>query len=332
MVGQIFKHAGTDPTIVLGGAADYLHGNSCHGHGKYVIAEADESDGSFLKFSTFLAVVTNIEDDHLDHYGTVENIKKAFVEFISHITYEDGAAIVCIDNPGVRSILPRVNKKVVTYGFGEEADYRAENKRYDKHIMKFDVTHKGQFLGTISLHVPGTHNVLDALAATVTALYCGISFPVIQEALDAFRGVHRRFETKAFIDGVWIIDDYAHHPTEIRATLTAAKNYPHKTLWCAFQPHTYTRTRAFLKDFASALSLADKVILADIYAAREKDPGDISSADLARELEKLGKEVHYLRSFDEIEKFILKSLVNGDLLITMGAGNIVEIGENLLNN
>ena len=154
MVGQIFKHAGTDPTIVLGGAVDYLHGNSCHGHGKYVIAEADESDGSFLKFSTFLAVVTNIEDDHLDHYGTVENIKKAFVEFISHIIYEDGAAIVCIDNPGVRSILPRVNKKVVTYGFGEEADYRAENKRYDKHIMKFDVIHKGQLLGTISLHVP----------------------------------------------------------------------------------------------------------------------------------------------------------------------------------
>ena len=150
--------------------------------------------------------------------------------------------------------------------------------------------------------------------------------------MTTFHGADRRFEYKGEKNGFTIIDDYAHHPTEIRATLTAPKTSAHKTMWCAFPPLTYTRTRAFLKDFASALSLADKVILADIYAAREKDPGDISSADLARELEKLGKEVHYLRSFDEIEKFILKNLVNGDLLITMGAGNIVEIGENLLNN
>ena len=180
--------------------------------------------------------------------------------------------------------------------------------------------------------VPGLHNVSNALAAIALADELQLPENAIHEGFATFRGTDRRFQYKGTYHGAKVIDDYAHHPTEIRATMEAAENCAHRTLWCVFQPHTYTRTRAFLKDFASALSLADKVILADIYAAREKDPGDISSADLARELEKLGKEVHYLRSFDEIEKFILKNLVNGDLLITMGAGNIVEIGENLLNN
>lgn len=331
MVGQIFKHAGTDPTIVLGGAVDYLHGNSCHGHGKYVIAEADESDGSFLKFSTFLAVVTNIEDDHLDHYGTVENIKKAFVEFISHITYDDGAAIVCIDNPGVRSILPRVNKKVVTYGFGEEADYRAENKRYDKHIMKFDVTHKGQLLGTISLHVPGTHNVLDALAATVTALYCGISFPVIQEALDAFRGVHRRFETKAFIDGVWIIDDYAHHPTEIEATLKAAREIGGYRVICAFQPHRYSRTKLLQDEFAVAFDSADVLYFTDIYAASEHAlpgvDGHLIPGLVSQHLP--DTPVYYVGELDKLAEALYEEVRPGDMVITMGAGSITRVGQKL---
>ena len=224
--------------------------------------------------------------------------------------------------------------RVITYGLeNKDADFTAENITYnDLGCGTFDAVVQGETKGHFHLSVVGRHNISNTLACLALASLYGINDGTVQKALTTFHGADRRFEYKGEKNGFTIIDDYAHHPTEIRATLTAAKNYPHKTLWCAFQPHTYTRTRAFLKDFASALSLADKVILADIYAAREKDPGDISSADLARELEKLGKEVHYLRSFDEIEKFILKNLVNGDLLITMGAGNIVEIGENLLNN
>ena len=261
----------------------------------------------------------------------MENIKKAFVEFISHIIYEDGAAIVCIDNPGVRSILPRVNKKVVTYGFGEEADYRAENKRYDKHIMKFDVIHKGQLLGTISLHVPGTHNVLDALAATVTALYCGISFPVIQEALDAFRGVHRRFETKAFIDGVWIIDDYAHHPTEIEATLKAAKEIGGYRVICAFQPHRYSRTKLLQDEFAVAFDSADVLYFTDIYAASEHAlpgvDGHLIPGLVSQHLP--DTPVHYVGELDKLAEALYEEVRLGDMVITMGAGSITRVGQKL---
>ena len=205
MIGQIFHVAKMDPTIVLGGFTDYLKGNSCLGHGEHIIAEADESDGSFLKFATFLSVVTNIEDDHLDHYGTVENIRKAFVEFLNHVTYKDGGAIVCIDSEGVQAILPQIKKKVISFGINDSAEYRAVNKRYEKQNMLFDVYHYKEKLGTVSLQIPGIHNVRDALGAIVVALYCGISFETSVKALSVFSGVKRRFQTKMKEHGVWIV-------------------------------------------------------------------------------------------------------------------------------
>lgn len=330
MIGQIFYSARMSPTIVLGAATDYLKGNSCLGHGDYVIAEADESDGSFLKFHPFLAVVTNIEDDHLDHYGTIENIQNAFADFVNNVSYNDGAALLCTDSEGVKTILSKVKRKIITFGMNEDAEYRAVNKRYEDNYMRFDVWHKTELLGTISLQTPGTHNVKDALGAVAVGLYCGIPFSNIKSALQEFTGVKRRFQTKMRNRDIWIVDDYAHHPTEIEATLHAAHNYPHKKLWCVFQPHTYTRTKALLPEFAKALSLADHVVVADIYAARETDTLGISSEDLQKRIQELGTPCEYFPTFDEIENYLLSNCQEGDLLITMGAGDVVNIGEHLL--
>lgn len=331
MIGALFRDAGTDPTIVLGGAVDYLHGNSCLGEGKYVIAEADESDGSFLKFMSHLAIVTNIEDDHLDHYGTVENIKKAFIEFVSHVD-ADGAAIVCTDSEGVRDVLPRLSRPVITYGTNETADYRAVNKRYDKETMLFDVEHKGKNLGTISLRIPGTHNVRDALAAVVTGLFCGLSFKTIAKSLAQFVGVKRRFETKAYIDGVWILDDYAHHPTEIAATLSAAKEIGDHRVVCAFQPHRYSRTKLLIDEFALAFDAADKLYFTDIYAASEAPiegvTGHLLPERVAAHLPEA--DITYTADIETLAEELYEDAKPGDMIFTMGAGNIYQAGELLI--
>lgn len=332
MIGKIFRAAGVDPTIVLGGAVDYLHGNSCLGSGEYVIAEADESDGSFLKFKSSVAVVTNIEDDHLDHYGTVENIKKAFVEFISHISDPTGAAIVCIDSQGVREVLPDLNRKVLTYGMSEEAEYRAVNKHYDKNHMIFDVQHKGKLLGSLKLQIPGTHNVRDALAAAVTGLYCGIPFRSIAKSLSEFIGVKRRFETKAYINDIWILDDYAHHPTEIEATLRAAKEIGGHRVICAFQPHRYSRTQLLQDEFASAFDSADKLYFTDIYAAGENPIAGVDGHLLPEKVRQHapGKEVQYIDNLNGLAEQLYQEARPGDMIFTMGAGTIYQAGEQLI--
>ena len=333
IASHIFLAANLDPTISVGGILEAIGGNIRIGHSKHFITEACEYTNSFLHFFPTVGMILNIEEDHMDFFHDLSDIRHSFHLFAKRIP-KHGTLIINADIENYEEITEGLSCRVITYGLeNKDADFTAENITYnDLGCGTFDAVVQGEVKGHFHLSVVGRHNVSNTLACLALASLYGIDDGTVQKALTTFHGADRRFEYKGEKNGFTIIDDYAHHPTEIRATLTAAKNYPHKTLWCAFQPHTYTRTRAFLKDFASALSLADKVILADIYAAREKDPGDISSADLARELEKLGKEVHYLRSFDEIEKFILKNLVNGDLLITMGAGNIVEIGENLLNN
>lgn len=331
MIGQIFYFAKRDPTIVLGGFTDYLHGNSCLGHGEHIIAEADESDGSFLKFSTFLSVVTNIEDDHLDHYGTVENIRKAFVEFISHITNEDGAAILCTDSEGVRAILPKVKKKVISFGINESAEYRAVNKRYKNQKMLFDVYHHKEKLGTVSLQIPGTHNIRDALGAIVASLYCGISFDVIAKALSVFSGVKRRFQTKVKRDGIWIVDDYAHHPTEIAATLKAAKEMRSGRVICVFQPHRYSRTKLLQDEFAEAFSDADILFFTDIYAASEHPIpgiGGMLIPDLVR-ARNPDKKIYYVKNVEDLPNEIYHFIRAGDMVLTMGAGNIYRVGEKL---
>ena len=331
IASHIFLEANLDPTISVGGILQAIGGNIRIGHSEHFITEACEYTNSFLQFFPTVGMILNIEEDHMDFFKDLDDIRHSFREFAKRIPAH-GTLIINADIDNFEEIMEGLSCKVLTYGLeNTQADFTAANIAYDDMgCGAFDAVVNGETKEHFQLNVVGRHNISNTLACLALASLYGIDSPTVQRALTAFHGTDRRFEYKGEKNGFTIIDDYAHHPTEIQATLTAASKYPHKTLWCAFQPHTYTRTRAFLKEFASSLALADKVILADIYAAREKDPGDISSADLARELKNLGKEVHYLGSFEEIEKFILKNLVNGDLLITMGAGNIVDIGENLL--
>lgn len=331
MIGQIFYSARMSPTIVLGAATDYLKGNSCLGHGDYVIAEADESDGSFLKFHPFLAVVTNIEDDHLDHYGTIENIQNAFADFVNNVSYNDGAALLCTDSEGVKTILPKVKRKIITFGMNEDAEYRAVNKRYEDNYMRFDVWHKTEFLGTISLQTPGTHNVKDALGAVAVGLYCGIPFSNIKSALQEFTGVKRRFQTKMRNRDIWIVDDYAHHPTEIEATLAAAKESGNHRVICVFQPHRYSRTNLLKDEFAVAFNDADVLFFTDIYASNEEPIKGVNGKlipDLVKK-QQPDKEIYYIEKTDKLFQTLSSFIKRGDMVITMGAGNIYQVGEKL---
>ena len=333
IASHIFLEADLDPTISVGGILQAIGGNIRIGHSEHFITEACEYTNSFLQFFPTVGMILNIEEDHMDFFKDLDDIRHSFRAFAERIPTH-GTLIINADIDGYEEIVDGLSCRVLTYGLANKAaDFTAANVSYDNMGRgSFDAVVNGTRTHHFSLSVVGEHNISNTLGCLALASLYGIDDGTLQRALTAFHGTDRRFEYKGEVNGVTIIDDYAHHPTEIRATLTSAANYPHKTLWCAFQPHTYTRTRAFLKDFASSLALADKIILADIYAAREKDPGDISSQDLADELEKLGKEVYYLPDFETIKKFILKNCLNGDLLITMGAGNIVEIGENLLNS
>jgi len=331
IASHIFLEAELDPTISVGGILQAIGGNIRIGHSEHFITEACEYTNSFLQFFPTVGMILNIEEDHMDFFKDIDDIRHSFRAFAKRIPAH-GTLIINADIDNYTEIINGLSCRVLTYGLeNTNADFTAANITYDDLGRgSFDAIVNGQKQSHYCLSVVGKHNVSNTLGCLALASLYGIDSDAIQRALTAFHGADRRFEYKGERNGFTIIDDYAHHPTEIRATLSAAANYPHKTLWCAFQPHTYTRTRAFLKDFAKSLALADKIILADIYAAREKDTGDISSQDLAHELEKLGKEVYYIGNFEAIEKFILKNLVNGDLLITMGAGNIVDIGESLL--
>lgn len=333
MLGRIFYEAKKDPTIVLGAAADYIHGNSICGNGEYVIAEADESDGSFLKFNNFIAIVTNIEDDHLDHYGSIENIRSAFTTFVNHISDEQGAAFLCIDSEGVRAIIPEVQKKIITFGIDEGADYRAINLHYENGHLCYDVLKDGKNLGMIELKIPGVHNVRDSLGALAVALYCGISFNTAKKALAQFHGVKRRFDTKYKSDEIWIVDDYAHHPTEIRATLKAAKETGVHRVICAFQPHRYSRTKLLKEEFSDAFVNADVLFFTDIYSANEKAiPGinghTIPDCVISRFPK---KEIYYVEKLDDMVHTLYTFIKPGDMVITMGAGSIYKVGESLVN-
>ena len=333
IASHIFLEADLDPTISVGGILQAIDGNIRIGHSEHFITEACEYTNSFLQFFPTVGMILNIEEDHMDFFKDLDDIRHSFRSFAELIP-PHGTLVINADIENYEAITEGLSCRVLTYALeNRDADFTAADISYDEMGNgSFTAVVNGQNTNRFSLMVPGKHNISNSLGCLALASLYGIEDDVVQRAFSAFHGTERRFEYKGVKNGFTIIDDYAHHPTEITATLTAAEKYPHKTLWCAFQPHTYTRTRAFLKDFAKSLAMADKIILADIYAAREKDPGDISSRTLANELEKLGKEVYYFPSFDEIEKFILKNLVDGDLLITMGAGNIVDIGENLLND
>lgn len=330
MVSEIMLQAKVDPTLSIGGILKTIHGNFRMGKSGYFVTEACEYTNSFLSFFPKISLILNIEEDHLDFFKDINDIRNSFHQFAALLP-TDGTLIINGDIPHVEEITKDLTCQVITFGMCNTYNYSADNITYDELARPtFSLVRNGTDTESITLGVQGHHNVYNSLAAIALSELLHIDITTVKSALLTFAGTDRRFELKGKIGGITIIDDYAHHPTEITATLTAAKNYPHKTTWCVFQPHTFTRTKAFMSDFAKALSLADKVVLADIYPARETDNLGISSETLQEEIQKSGKECYYFPSFDEIENFLLENCINGDLLITMGAGDVVKIGESIL--
>ncbi|HKM03300.1 MAG TPA: UDP-N-acetylmuramate--L-alanine ligase [Lachnospiraceae bacterium] len=330
MISQILLSHNVDPTLSIGGILKSINGNIRVGKSGYFVTEACEYTNSFLSFYPKIAIILNIEEDHMDFFKDIQDIRKSFQKF-SSLLPKDGTLIINGDIDHYEEILKDTKCNVITYGSKPSFDYSLSNITYNKFARgTYTLNRKNSVPQEISLSVPGEHNIYNSMASIALADLLNIPPAVSANALLDFLGTDRRFDYKGTIGGVTIIDDYAHHPTEIRATLIAAKNYPHKTTWCVFQPHTYTRTKTFLDDFAKSLSLADKVVLADIYAARETDHLGISSEVLQKKIQELGTQCFYFPSFDEIENFLLENCINGDLLITMGAGDVVKIGENIL--
>lgn len=330
MISQILLSAEADPTLSIGGIYRPIGGNIRVGASELFVTEACEYTNSFLSFFPKIGIILNIEEDHLDFFKDLADIRNSFHRF-AQLLPADGTLIINGDIERCEELTEGLSCKVITYGLSSGSDYTASQVSYDESgFPSFILSRQGGGERKFSLRVHGDHNILNALAAIALSDLLGLSDEVIHAGLAAFTGTDRRFEYKGQVNGVNIIDDYAHHPTEIRATLSAAAQYPHRRLWCVFQPHTYTRTKAFLEEFASALSLADEIILADIYAAREKDTLGISSETLQEKIRSLGHSCHYFPTFEAIENYLLKNCTKDDLLITMGAGDVVKVGENLL--
>lgn len=330
MISQILLTAMKDPTISVGGILDAIGGNIRVGESEVFITEACEYTNSFLNFYPKYSIITSVEAEHLDFFKDLDDIRHSFRSFASN-TAKDGTVIINGEIADYEGITAGLDCEVTTYGLCDTCDYYATDITFDeKACATFHAFYRGEALGSFSLHVPGRHNVANALASIALCRKLSISMEDIARGLAAFGGTHRRFEYKGCKNGVTVIDDYAHHPTEVEATLNAAMNYPHGRIVCAFQPHTYSRTKAFYQDFARVLSKADIVVLADIYAAREKNTFGITSEVILDELKKLGCEAYYFPSLEDIEKFLSKNCMNNDLLITMGAGDIYQVGEHLL--
>ena len=329
MVSEILLAADTDPTLSIGGILPSIRGNIRVGNSPLFVTEACEYTNSFLSFFPKIGLILNIEEDHMDFFKDIHDIRNSFQKFAALLP-EDGVLIINGDIENLTEITGSLKCRVITFGKDSSSDYYPGEITYDEFARPtYCLCHKDT-RRSFKLGVSGEHNVYNSMAAIALADMLGIPTDCIKKALAGFQGTDRRFQHKGECDGVTIIDDYAHHPTEISATLSAAANLPHKKLWCVFQPHTYTRTKAFLPQFARSLSAADHVVLADIYAAREKNLSGISSKDLQNELLKLGVVCDYFPSFEEIEIFLKKNYSPGDLLITMGAGDVVNIGEDLL--
>lgn len=330
MISHILLHGECDPTISVGGILPAIGGNIRVGQSETFLTEACEYTNSFLSFFPKISIILNIDADHLDFFKDLDDIRHSFRRF-AELLPSDGALIINADTPEYEAIMKDLPCKVITYGLEHPADYTASDITYDEfgHAL-FTIVKNGEALGICSLKVPGIHNVSNALASFATGELLDLPVNVITEGLASFTGTDRRFQYKGSVAGVTIIDDYAHHPTEIAATLKAVKNYPHKKTWCVFQPHTYTRTKSLLPEFAEALAMTDHVILADIYAARETDNLGISSEDLQNLIIEKGTPCEYFPTFDEIENYLLENCTEGDLVLTMGAGDVVLIGEHLL--
>jgi len=328
MLSLILLDSNVDPTILVGGELENINGNLKIGSQDYLVCEACEYVDSFLKFKPFMSVINNIEEDHMDYFKNLEQIITSFTKF-SNLTLPNGAVIANFDDKNVRTCIERVNVPVVTFGIeNRNADYQAKNVKFDQFNCKFDVYKKDEFFTDIELNVTGEHNIYNAMAAIASAATLDIPIKSIKSGLAKFKGAKRRFEfigkTKS---GATMVDDYAHHPTEIRTTLAAAKNMGFDKVWCVFQPHTYTRTVAFLNDFAEALAIADNVVLIDIYAAREINHSSVSSKDIAK---KITGGV-YIPTFEEAGKYVASNAEPNDLILTMGAGDVWKVHQYITN-
>ncbi|MGI6118034.1 MAG: UDP-N-acetylmuramate--L-alanine ligase [Bilifractor sp.] len=330
MLSHILMETDLDPTISVGGILPSIGGNIRVGGSRLFLTEACEYTNSFLELHPTIGIILNIDADHLDFFRDLEDIRHSFHIFASQVRKE-GTLVINAGIPNFEEITRGIGAKVLTFSASGPADFTASDIRYDNRgCASFTCRFRGGEIGTFHLNVPGEHNVQNALAAIAAARALQISPEAIGRGFESFHGTDRRFQFKGKMNGADVIDDYAHHPTEIRATLRTADNYPHKTLWCVFQPHTYTRTKALLPEFADVLSTADRVVLADIYAARETDNLGISSATLQEEIRKRGTECWYFPTFEEIEDFLRKNCSEGDLILTVGAGDIVKVGDDLV--
>ncbi len=332
MAGEILMANACDPTLSIGGILPSIQGNIRIGSSDYFLTEACEYTNSFLSFFPTFGVILNIEEDHLDFFKDLNEIRTSFRRF-GALLPEDGYLLINSDIKDYKEITDGLSCKIFTFSDKSDSDYfytdlTITKEGYSKFIFNTPSEKKEEVL----LKVPGKHNVLNAVAAMAIADLLNLDLTLSSKALEAFEGAKRRFEYKGDLKGVSVFDDYAHHPTEIKATLEAAKSYPHENLWVVFQPHTYSRTKAFMDEFAEALSLADNIVLTDIYAARENDNLGISSADLMDKIKALGKNCYHFRSFSDIENFLLENCIPKDMLITMGAGDVLKIGENLLGS
>jgi UDP-N-acetylmuramate--alanine ligase len=339
MVAAVLGGGGLDPTVVVGGRVDAMGSNARLGKSQYLVAEADESDRSFLKLSPILSVVTNIDREHMDCYRNMRDVKKTFLEFMDRVPFY-GMVVVCNDDPMLRRLLPQAQRRTVTYGTRRGSDFLiklgadsppASGKGEGGPLSRFRVSYRKKDLGEFTLHVPGVHNILNATAAIAVGVGLDVAVDAIRAGLDQFRGVDRRFQLRGQVAGVSVIDDYGHHPTEIKATLAAARQCGFRKVHVVFQPHRYTRTRDLIEDFTTAFGDADSLFVLDIYAASEKPIDGISGEALAQTIrEKGGRNARYVRSFAEGASSAAAAADDGDMILTLGAGSVSQLGPMIL--
>ena len=330
LIATVLAAGGLDPTVVIGGRLNSIGSNARLGQGDFLVAEADESDGSFLKLMPTIAVVTNIDPEHLDYYHGIEEIKEAFLSFLNKIPFY-GLAVLCLDHPNIQSLIPRLKKRFTTYGLTTQADFQAKEIVFEGLSATFDALHHQKEIGRLKLQMPGLHNVYNALATLATAFELDIPFEVVQETLRDFSGIQRRFQIKGDKQGILIVDDYGHHPVEIVATLRAARTGWGRRIVAVFQPHRYTRTQALFQDFMTAFNDANVLILTDIYPAGEDRIEGVEAKALYEGIRDYGhKDVTYIADKKEIVNHLLRIITPGDVVITMGAGDIWQVSEELV--
>ena len=331
LAAHLFAHAGLDPTAVVGGKVNAFGSNAKLGKSEYMVVEADESDGSFLRLTPTLAVVTNIDPEHLDHWGTPEALRKGFLDFVNRVPFY-GMAVLCADHPVVQSLLPDIEKRFVTYGESPRADYRATEIEVEGHSVSFGASRRGEPLGRFELGMVGRHNALNGLAVVALANEMGISLTIAREALASFQGVQRRFTVRGEAGGVTEVDDYGHHPAEVKATLRGAREAFGRRIVCLFQPHRYTRTRDLKEEFATAFVDADVVLLTEVYAAGEEPIPGATSESLVEAIRAHGhRDVNLIRDRASLAEAAQRRIQRGDIVLTLGAGDITAVGPELLS-